>query len=273
MSSNELIVIGFIIGIIAYVTLYFGKGIQKYGIEGIKEDKSVKSKHSGVWIFGTILTAIYLFIQWLALFFAPINIIAPLEGIGLITLIIFSYYVLKEDITQKEIIGIALIIIGTVFITLFNLNPGTLIMANFNQFNLIVFIVIITILTSFGITICALNGFKGAGFIIGTSAGAFMACQTVTKRITALPDPTITSIYIVLVMIFAILSLGVTQFAFAKAKANRVLPCFTSASIILATIFGAFAMNELIHYFQIIGIIIIIIGIIFLTAFRKEEKK
>lgn len=84
---------GLIIGIIAYIAVYVGKGIQKYAIEGLKVDKTVKSKHSGIWIVGTILTSSYFFLQWIALLFAPINIIAPLEGIGLITLLFFSYYV------------------------------------------------------------------------------------------------------------------------------------------------------------------------------------
>ena len=273
MQASDLIIIGFTMGLIAYITLYFGKGIQKYAIEGIKEEKSVKNKHSGVWLIGTTLTIIYLFVQWVSLLFAPINIIAPLEGVGLITLIVFSFYVLKEKITQKEIIGIILIIIGTVLITLFNLNPSTLLLTSFNQFNYILFLIIIGGVAAVGITICILSGYKGAGIIIGSAAGACMACQTVSKRVTGLPDPTITLVSIILVMIFAVLSLGVTQFAFAKAKANRVLPCFTSVSIILATIVGAFTMNELIHVMQIVGIAVMITGIVFLTAFRQEADK
>ena len=102
-----------IIGIIAYVMLYLGKGIQKYAIEGLKIDKSIKSKHSGIWMFGLVLTTTYMFIQWLALLFAPVNIITPLNGIGLIVLLLFSYYKLHEEIYKIQIIGVILIIIGT----------------------------------------------------------------------------------------------------------------------------------------------------------------
>lgn len=35
--------------------LYVGKGIKNYAIEGLKVDNSIKSKHSGTWIFGIIL--------------------------------------------------------------------------------------------------------------------------------------------------------------------------------------------------------------------------
>ena len=61
MSSEFLVFIGLIIGILAYVMLYLGKGIQKYAIEGFKIDKSIKSKHSGTWIFGTVLITTYFF--------------------------------------------------------------------------------------------------------------------------------------------------------------------------------------------------------------------
>ena len=51
---NYVIFFGVLIGIVAYVMLYIGKGIQKYAIEGLKVDKTIKSKHSGVWIGGHV---------------------------------------------------------------------------------------------------------------------------------------------------------------------------------------------------------------------------
>ena len=118
---------------------------------------------------------------------------------------------------------------------------------------------------------CLLTGYKAAGLVIGTIAGTFMALQTVTKRITALPDPNLTLWFSILVIVFSVITLGITQFAFVKAKANEVLPCFTSASIVIATVAGIFALNEKIHLIQILGIIAVLVGIIFLTAFKEEE--
>ena len=126
MTLDLRILIGLITGILAYSMLYLGKGIQKYAIEGYKDDNkiNVKSKNTGLWIFGTVLTAANMFIHWFALLFAPINIIAPLEGIGLIVLIIFSYYVLKEKISKIQIMGVFCIIFGTFLVTFFNSNAG-----------------------------------------------------------------------------------------------------------------------------------------------------
>jgi hypothetical protein len=48
--TNENIIIGLIIGLIAYICLDIGKGIQKYAIEGFKEENSIKKKNSGIWV-------------------------------------------------------------------------------------------------------------------------------------------------------------------------------------------------------------------------------
>jgi len=258
--------------------LYLGKGIQKYAIEKFKEEgevkKIIKSPHAGTWIVGTILTTIYMFVQWAALLFAPINLIAPLEGIGLVTLMIFSFYILKEEITNIEIVGIAAIITGTVLITLFNTNTGLLIAANFNQNLSVTFILSILVIVAILVITCHFSGYKAAGLLIGGAAGSCMAIQTFTKRITAIPDIYwLTELgYIALVLIFGLLTLLITQYAFAKAKANQVVPVFTSLSMILATIMGIFALSERIEMMQILGIAIIVAGVILLTAFRKEDE-
>lgn len=270
MALEGIILLGLIIGIIAYVVEYIGKGIQKYSIEGWKADKTVKSKHTGYFILGTIMTSLYVFIQWAALFYAPVNLIAPLEGLGLVVLILFSYFVLKEDISKFQIIGITMILLGTAFITLFNSNSGDILFTDFNQN--IFFIITLVIISGelILILISKLLDYKAAGLIIGITAGTFMALQTVTKRITAIPDST-------LAIIFTFISFGVTtltflftQFAFTKAEANIVVPCFTSASIIVAIFIGVLSLNEILIPIQGLGIVIIVIGVIMLTAFKRN---
>ena len=78
--TDGLAILGVGLGVISYSSLYLGKGIQKRGVEGLKADRTIKSRHSAVWIVGTVLTATPTFLQWAALIFAPINIIAPLAA-------------------------------------------------------------------------------------------------------------------------------------------------------------------------------------------------
>ncbi|MFX0070954.1 MAG: DMT family transporter [Candidatus Hermodarchaeota archaeon] len=260
-----------IVGIIAYTLLYLGKVIQKYAIENIKEKKSIKNIHSGTWIFGTFLTALFLVIHWIALLIAPINIIAPLEGIGLIFFLIFSHILLKEKLIKIEFFGIILVIIGTFCVTFFNPNLSTIQKADYNFNSFIILTIFILAIEFVLIFILTLKKPKFVGLLLSITAGTFMALETVTKRITVIPDITITIIFSILTIVFGILSLFFTQLAFAKTKANIVIPSFTSTSISLAIIIGIIVLNESIILIQIIGIFLIITGVIFLTAFRKEN--
>lgn len=155
--------------------------------------------------------------------------------------------------------------------TLFNLNTGDIQYADFNQFSFLIFTIILVLAEVVAILVSKFNSYKAAGLIIGTSAGTFMALQTVTKRITAIPDPMLALIFTFLSFGVTIMTFLLTQFAFAKANANIVVPCFTSASIIIAILIGVIALSEEIILIQILGIIIIFIGVILLTGFRKNE--
>lgn len=274
MSLDIKIIIGLSIGIIAYTLLYLGKGFQKYAIERFKDQGKVKvkNKNTGIWIFGTILTSVYMFIQWAALFFAPINLIAPIEALGLIVLAFFSYFILKEGISKLQIIGIALIIVGTVLITSFNINASEI---EFNDFRIDLFLIYsltIMIIELIAILISKLNEFEILGLILSITAGTFMAFQTVTKRITVIPNATLSLIFTFITFLFAILTLLSTQYAFKKAKANIVVPYSTSVSIIIAVLISSISLNEIIVVLQIVGVFVIVLGIIILTAFTSEPK-
>ena len=262
---NYVLFFGVLIGIVAYIMLYIGKGIQKYAIEGFKVDKTIKSKHSGVWIGGTILTALFVFVQWipLSLLHTPMNMIAPLEGIGLITLLIFSFFVLKEKISIIEAIAVILIITGTILINVVAVTPEEL---QRESANFVIFGIILGVMIGvFGLLYLLV--FKRSdtisGIVLGLAAGSFMAFQTLAKRITDIDG--LVAIFTFVMFLFAILTLALTQFALSKTRANIVIPCFTSTSIILTTILGVYVIDEAILPIQIAGIIVIVVGIILMN--------
>jgi len=268
-----LILIGLLIGIVGYALLYLGKGIQKYAIEGLKIKKVTRGKNYRIWIIGTILTSVYFVIEWVALLFAPIRLIAPLGGVGLLVMLPFAYYILHEEIYKMQIIGVSLIVLGTFIVTFFNPNVRELTMEGFNISLFLIFALIIIIIEMIAIFISRLKNYLGAGLIIGITAGTFNALQTVSKRITAISDPLITIIFTVVTLLMAILTLLFTQFAFTKAKANIVMSCDISANISFAVLIGFLALNERIEIVQIFGMGVIIIGIIMITAYRKRIKR
>jgi len=270
MMSDGRLFIGILIGVLSYSCLYLGKGIQKLGINRIQEVKPVRKKASGIWLIGTVLTVIPMFIQWVALIFAPVNVIAPLEGLGLIVLVLFSYFALKEKITTMEIAGIACVVIGTFLTAFFSRPQQGLSISQFNLKNFIFILVALLLVEAVAITVSAKKGYRYGGFLLGFTAGTMMAFQSISKRISVIGEVRITGI--VLTLVFALLTLVITQIGFAKAKANQVVSSFTSASILVASIASIFILSESMISLQYLGIGIILLGVLFLTVLNLKDK-
>jgi uncharacterized membrane protein len=272
MMQDLEIILGILLAVIAYACLYLGKGIQKYAIEGYTKEGAThgeKGKNTGIWIVGTILTGSFMFIHLFALKFAPISVIAPLEGLGLIILCIFSYFVLKEPIDRTKSLGITLIVVGLVITAIFIPDPEA-IPSSFDGILFLIFlIVIMTFFTLLGFY-SKYNKYKAAGVIFGSFAGAFMCFQTLTKRITWIEGYG----WVVFIMFgFAVATLIMTNFGFLKAEAVEVVPAFTAMSIMMPTLIAIFIFNEPVVVLQWVGIVIIVIGVVFLTAFSPAEDK
>jgi drug/metabolite transporter (DMT)-like permease len=128
MSETWKTIFGFSIGVGAYTAQSIGKGFHKLGINKmmLKDGMGNRLKQSGTWIMGTVLMAVYMVSQWIALLLVPVNMIAPLDGLSLVVLLLFSRKVLKEPITASGILGAALVIAGTVMSALaFEWNAST----------------------------------------------------------------------------------------------------------------------------------------------------
>ena len=273
VSSKVELALGILFGLIAYITLYIGKGVQKYAIEGFKEDRKIKSKHSGIWIFGTILTASFVFIQMvpLTVFHTPMNLIAPLEGIGLVSLLLFSFFVLKESISKTEILSVVLIITGTILINVAAKDPVELMQADFNRNSFLIAFGILLFLNIPLVFIAFRKPSNLVGIMLGLNAGCFMAFQTLTKRIMDIGE--LALIFTFVMFAFATITLAITQFAFTMARANVVVPSFATTSIILTIILGVFVINETIDSIQIAGIVCIILGITVMNILQPYSKE
>ncbi len=284
VSDTGKLILGILIGFISYILLYLGKGIQKWAIEGFKDviknkdtEKRAKtkrqSKNSLVWIIGTILTAAFLFVQWipLTLLDISVNLIAPLEGFGLIVLLVFSHFVLKERITKIEVIGAVLIISGIVLINVVASEPSILTILDVNFAAFWILLSVIFGLETVGILIMTLilQNKRWSGILIALLAGSCMAWQTLSKRISDIQG--LGLIFTFVVFTFATATLGFTQWAFTKIQANLVVPIFTSVSIILTSILGYFVIGETIKTIQIAGILIIVFGVLLISAFKKSN--
>ncbi|MHA1505142.1 MAG: DMT family transporter [Candidatus Heimdallarchaeota archaeon] len=71
---------------------------------------------SKAWMFGLLLNVASTFLAAGSLALASISLIQPIYGFGLIVLVAFTHYYLKEKINRMDIVGVILGIIGIVII-------------------------------------------------------------------------------------------------------------------------------------------------------------
>ncbi|MHA1155564.1 MAG: DMT family transporter [Candidatus Heimdallarchaeota archaeon] len=100
--------------------------LPKIGLEAglIKSVKNFLLKKE--WILGYGLNGISVILNAIALALAAMSIIQPLYGFGLIVLVIFSHFYLKEKITRIDILGVLIGIAGIITIGLTAVQPETL---------------------------------------------------------------------------------------------------------------------------------------------------
>lgn len=84
--------------------------------------KSSKLKVDKKEIIFIVLSGIATGVSWLAYYKAlqvgPLSIIAPIDKLSILVTIIFSYFVFKEKLSFKALVGLLLIIIGTLLLVL-----------------------------------------------------------------------------------------------------------------------------------------------------------
>lgn len=84
--------------------------------------KSSKLKVDKKEIIFIVLSGIATGVSWLAYYKAlqvgPLSIIAPIDKLSILVTIIFSYFVFKEKLSFKALVGLLLIIIGTLLLAL-----------------------------------------------------------------------------------------------------------------------------------------------------------
>jgi len=71
---------------------------------------------SKAWMFGLLINVVSTFLAAGSLALASISLIQPIYGFGLIVLVAFTHYYLKEKINRMDIVGVILGIIGIVII-------------------------------------------------------------------------------------------------------------------------------------------------------------
>ncbi|MDD1778866.1 MAG: hypothetical protein LUQ65_11945, partial [Candidatus Helarchaeota archaeon] len=258
-------------------------GLQKTAI-GHKElvTKRQKRINQFLWVFGTALIILSTFVLMQAEMFGYLFVISSMTGVGIISVVLFSYFFLKEHIGRNELIGICLIVIGTFVVPLFSSTntEGTMDTwgVTFYSLFLIIFCVCIAIYAIksgrrfFGVIFGTISGIAGglsiifqyAAMRLGPTGDLFADIWIIVSTFPAI-------LYFILFAVGGVLEFLITQYAFTNGKAIEVVPPNQSFFIIVPIAGGAIIFAEAFNILQIIGFIVIIIGVILCTAFKSPS--
>ncbi|MHA1272882.1 MAG: hypothetical protein ACTSVV_04670 [Promethearchaeota archaeon] len=284
MPPINSIIICLLFGLASTCTLHLAKAMERHGIEIFNFKKSFKEKGKKplIYIIGLVFNNIVVLWQILGLMFGPAAVFSSVFGIGLIILMLYSHYILKEDISKIELFGAILIILGTTAVGfLYIIEPSVIEEVNYDRFYFLIIIIVIVF------SILLIFSFKtniGVAFIFGAIAGSFGGIDNVLKRIglkagfmeliNSILSLSQEGIIFLFSLISANLAFLITQIGFGKkADASKLVPMYNSFYIIMPIIFELVIFdNVYLSIWKILAIGVIIIGIFLMNLFTNPEK-
>ena len=305
---NTAVVIVIMMGVLYSTQLQISKAMERQYIDTFKiiKDRMVKRKELKaqgkneklepispekkkifyLYIFALILNNTVMFYVWIAgtQDSVPSTYFTSVIGIGLIALLIYSYFVMKEPISKYEIIGAFTVIVGTVFI-----GYDSVIRDPIDQGDIKVGAAMIAIVAFLLIgAVFAYFAFKKGtpaiiGLVFGMFSGGCGSMEAVLKGIGLAQGSEKTGFFpqtgpgwfaFVFSFLMATFAFTFTQWGFAKgARANALVPTFNSMYVLLPQILYPWLLpNYQWFWSTYAGIILIIVGIVFMQAFKEEEK-
>ena len=304
--SAVLTALAIIFAILSYSLLNIGFALEKKAAAELPKIEEQSTWHNlknfltnKTWMFGFFLVNI----QWVFFLFAlewgSLSLVIPMAGVGLIVLVIFSYFYLKEPITKPEIIAILGIISGVIILGVTSSeSESTYSLIEMNDFlketTAIIFIVVFTVIM-IGMVLFSINKqISVAGVLYGLASGLASGLGVIfTKAVTGGFDSSnfwitfvdalknwIWWIYLALLLLFNIASTIFLQYGYQKSKAVIVSPLFSMASLVVPVIGGLVIFSEWSSFSigiiiaKSVALVIITSGILLLSiASTKETEK
>jgi len=279
-------------GVLGAVAVSLGKGLQKYGVDSLATGMRAFARGNRwklfVWCLGTAGIVSSAFFIFAACAHGPLTIVGALSGTGLVALVLFSTFVLKEPLGNSEKLGIAAIVVGTFIAGYFDGDPRapSLQLTNFSGTVLDIGHTITLGLCLLGLCFGAAawswrRNFARFGLIFGSISGVcggisvffqkgavlYCQCGDVFDDIpAALRNP-----FFYLFALTGILDFLVTQYALSRAKAVTVVPCYQTFSMLVPMAGGVFACHDALNVPQVAGIALLLCGVVLLSVHIGKE--
>ncbi|MFX0098089.1 MAG: hypothetical protein ACFFCS_00810 [Candidatus Hodarchaeota archaeon] len=281
------IIWGILLGTMASCTMNLGKAMQKHGLEVFEYKKKIegakRAKKGVLWGFGAAEPGIrWVLFKMLALSFigAKASEYSSMAGIGLVILLIYSSKILKEVVGKPEIIGSCLIIAGSIMFVISSLlqgEPKPVEMISWPGFATSFILMGIILGTAF---IFTMKTKKFWGVIWGIIAGSCAGIDNVITSMGKIGNPeelgmagALANAFTYIAIPFAIGAFLLTNVGYSRGKAITVVPAYNSFYMIIPIILDLTIFGFVPLPFQIAGLALSVIGVVLVTAFKKELPK
>ena len=298
-------VLAILFGIISYSLVNIGLALQKKGasslptIEKTSFWRNLKNFFTNkFWLIGILCTNTSFIFLAIAMNQGPLSIVSPMQGVGLVVLLLFSFFYLKEKITRWEVLGIVTIITGIVTLGVTKTsNETNFTITEINEFFLqpksIIFLCVLTALVVGAIVFSILKKYKLASIIFGLGAGTLSGLGAIFTKayMCALDFANFSTsiifafsqwmwwIYLLVMVVYNLLSEVLPQIAYQKGKVVLVAPLFAVMALI-TPVFGGIVIFSEWNYLapwnlalKIVAIILVLSGVVILSYFNKKSKK
>ena len=280
-------VLSLIIAFAGYSLLNISQAAQKIGLSVVK-----KRKLPGylLWIAATLGIFGSSLATLAALSLGNVSLVGAMAGSGLASLALFSWLVMKEKITPRELIGVGIIISAAVFIGAFTYESGDPVP---RVRILFLFLGIVCVLYSVlwalfnrrnSVAAPVIAGFSGTlgGFVAlfqKLSTTEYGRSQSIARGIDALEEllgpaaETLSNPYTLAWVAAGFISMVILQFSYRRGKAIQIIPWFSTTSIIIPVIGGMLVFGERLHVLQWCGLVLMVAGVLFLTVKEGEHEE
>ena len=265
-----------------YSVMNISQAGQKIGLAK-KDDRAVAGWL--LWTGATVGTLIGVFVVLAALSMGAVSLVGAMAGSGLVTLAVFSHFVMGESIGWRDIGAIVTIVAGSTLIGLFASEQSDSVPRWIPLHGFIVVLIV-------AYTLGWLAGGRGerAGIILGGFGGALAGASMLYQNAATIVADVGALVYFPLresltpgrlaglinpyLFLWFGLSMGaffVLQIAYGRGKAIHVIPAFNVNFIAVPVVGGVIGFSEAVRPMQWVGIAIIVAGTILLTATPSAE--
>ena len=277
--------------VLSLLAAFTGYSIHAIAQAGQKIGLAIAGRHRSrgllVWLLFTLSMPLAVFVILYAVSIGNASLVGAMSGSGLASLAVFSHLFLRERIGKKELVGVFVIVAAAILIGLFRPNRGS---HESSLTTLYIYLPVVCILylllwllfrSNDRIIGIIVAGFAGAvgGFVplfqkvstspIGLSRPLLQFHFRSTAGLAGLAQKganLLSNPWALAWIVISLVSMVIMQFAYRRGKAIQLIPAFAANTITVPVVGGFLAFGERLHPLQWLGVVLIIAGVLMLTA-------